>query len=139
MEAALRKKAEAGDVSAARELREWTRQQQPGVQNLNEDIPLPLHRGAARDPGPVDRSTAGGSTGRQEGSPGALVLALVELTMVLVVLAPALGQRGLTKPGRLPGGRRSSPLLEPDRESRDQSVISRRCPAQAAASNLRRP
>jgi hypothetical protein len=38
VEAALRKKAEAGDVSAARELREWTRQQQPGVGSLNEDI-----------------------------------------------------------------------------------------------------
>jgi hypothetical protein len=38
VEAALRKKAEVGDVSAARELREWTRQQQPGVGSLNEDI-----------------------------------------------------------------------------------------------------
>ena len=38
VEAALRNKAEAGDVSAARELREWTRQQQPGVHNLNEDL-----------------------------------------------------------------------------------------------------
>ena len=37
MEAALRKKAEAGDVNAARELREWIRASVGGA-SINEDI-----------------------------------------------------------------------------------------------------
>jgi hypothetical protein len=119
VEAALRKKAEAGDVSAARELREWIRASVGGA-SINEDILRALTRegrqvlrGMLGNPelqaslaAQLSASQPAGHEGRVQhvrpdgrgGSHGFGVLATVVLPVVLVVLPSRPVAESFTRP-----------------------------------------